>query len=252
MLFSLVFIAMALDDLIAQLRERRLRDVSDKKTRKKEPSVSIARKLVEPEEKEESADAIRASVYKKIIERYAEVIGLQEEKTIPELKALVNPEDESIGKIKARFLDEIKGSDAAWEYSFERDFPFFAKKALSYCFSLKPVNADLSVSYWLKPSEIVELQAADPFDKAIFLCSLLISGGGNAKVRVLELEGNAKHAVVLLELGGKIVLLDPSCSNEFEEGETEEKALGKHSLEGKGFLRSLYEFSDSDYSDFEE
>jgi hypothetical protein len=244
---------MALDDLIAQFRERRLRElVSDKKTRKKEPSVSIAGTHVEKEEREGSSDAIRAAVYKKIIERYADVIGLQEEKTIPELKALVNPEDEAIAKVKSRFLEEVKGNDAAWEYSFERDFPFFARKALAFCYSLKQVNADLNVSYWLKPSEIVELQAADPFDKAIFLCSLLISGGGNAKVRVLELEGNAKHAVVLLDLNEKKVLLDPSCSSEFEEGNSEEEVLEKHSLEGKRILRSVYEFNHSDYADFEE
>ena len=233
---------MVLDDLIRQLREKRLSD-SQGKTLKKGHKHAPA---------SESPDLVRAEVYKIIIERYSEVIGLQEEKTIPELKALVNPEDEAVSARKAKIFEEIKGADAAWEYSFERDFPAFAKKSLEYCNSLKPVNADLSVSYWLKPSEIVRLQAADPFDKAIFLCSLLQSAGGEAKVRVLELEGNATHAVVLLSIGVKKILLDPSCSAEAEEGNSEDEVILKHSAEGKKVMRSLYEFNSTEYSDFEE
>ena len=239
---------MALNDLIDQLRAKRLSEVSQKKTYKKE-----FRRAVKPEvPAQEASDRLRAEVYKRIIERYADTIGLMEDKTIPELKALVNPEDEAVVRVKQRIFDELKGENAAWEYSFETHFPLFMKAALKHCNSLKPVNADLSISYWLKPSEIDALGAADPFDKAIFLCSLLESAGGEAKVRVLELEGNAKHAVVLCLLGGKSVLLDPSCSSEPEEGASEEEVLQKHVLEGKKIVKSLYEFNNADYADFEE
>ncbi|MEM4255470.1 MAG: hypothetical protein QXR53_04060 [Candidatus Norongarragalinales archaeon] len=238
---------MALNDLIEQLRARRLSEVSAKKTHRKERP---AQKLAEPVQG--ASDRIRAEVYKRILERYADTVGLMEDKTIPELKALVNPEDEAVVRVKQTIFEGLRGENAGWEYSFERDFPAFLKAALGYCFSLKPVNADLSVSYWLKPSEIVELGAADPFDRAIFLCSLLESAGGNARVRVLELEGSAKHAVVFSQLGDEIVLLDPSCSGEFELGSSEKDVLQKHALEGKKIVKSLYEFNNSEYSDFEE
>ncbi len=239
---------MALNDLIEQLRARRLSEVSEKKTHRKERPP-----LPKPEPSvQDSSDRVRAEVYKRIIERYSDTIGLMEDKTIPELKALVNPEDEAIAKVKQRLFDELKGENAAWEYSFEKDFLVFLKASLKYCNSLKPVNADLSVSYWLKPSEIVELGAADPFDRAIFLCSLLESAGGVAKVRVLELEGNFKHAVVLTEANGKVLLLDPSCSSEFEAGVSEEEVLQKHTLEGKKIVNSLYEFNNAEYTDFGE
>lgn len=236
---------MAAEGLIEQLRARRLKEVSENKVHRKE---SPKKEAIPPEE---DSDSVRAAVYKKIIERYSETLGLLEEKTIPELKAMVNPENAAVDKVKQSILDSIKGQDAAWEYSFERDFPVFMKKALEFCFSLKPVNADLSISYWLKPEEILELKAADPFDKAIFLCSLIESAGGSAKVRMLELEGNVKHAVVLVE-NGRIGLLDPSCSSDLEQGESEEEVLQKHVSHGSRVLRSLYEFSDLEYSSFEE
>lgn len=237
---------MAINELIEELRARRLKEVSEKKVHRKESP----KKEITPVE--EDSDSIRAAVYKKIIERYSETLGLLEEKTIPELKVMINPENQAIDGVKQSILDSIKGQDAAWEYSFERDFPSFMKKALEFCFSLKPVNADLSISYWLKPEEIVELKAADPFDKAIFLCSLVKSAGGSAKVRVLELDGNAKHAVVLVGDSGKEWLLDPSCSSVPEEGGTEEDVLQKHVSHGSRVLRSLYEFSDQEYSSFDE
>lgn len=238
---------MALNELIEQLRAKRLSEVSAKKTYKKERPP-----LAKPEPAPDFSDKIRAEVYKRIIERYSDTIGLMEDKTIPELKAMVSPENSAVVSIKERIFEGLKGENAAWEYSFERDFPAFMEKALDYCNSLKPVNAELSVSYWMKPEEIVELGAADPFDKAIFLCALLESAGGNPRVRVLELEGNFKHAVVLMELGGKMLLLDPSCSRKAEEGASDEEVLQKHYLEGKKIVRSIYEFSDADYTDFEE
>ncbi|MFH1056748.1 MAG: hypothetical protein V1717_03065, partial [Candidatus Micrarchaeota archaeon] len=241
---------MSLNDLIEELRAKRLREVSEKKTRKKE-APSFSRKP-DSHLEAECPDKVRAAVYKKIIERYADTIGLWEEKTIPELKALVNPEDEAIARVKAKLFDEMREGKPAWEYSFEEGFLEFLKAALEYCFKLKPVNADLTVSYWLKPSEIVELQAADPFDKAIFLCSLLESAGGRAKVRVVELEEGGTHAVVLTQWDGKILLLDASCSSEFLADSSEEDVLLKHSFEGKKIGKSLYEFSNAEYSDFEE
>lgn len=237
---------MALNDLIEQLRAKRLSEVSEKKTyRKERPSVQKPLEV-------DSSDKIRAEVYKRIIERYADTIGLMEDKTIPELKAMVSPENAAVVSVKEKLFESLKQGNPSWEYSVDKYFFQFASQALKYCNSLKPVNADLSVSYWMKPEEIVELGAADPFDKAIFLCSLLESAGGEPRVRVLELEGNFKHAVVLMEFNGRSFLLDPSCSSEPEEGASEEEVLGKHALEGKKIIKSLYEFSDSDYTDFEE
>lgn len=242
---------MALNELIEGLRAKRLKEVSEKKVHRKE-SASEAQKAVAELSGEPCSDAIRSQVYKKIIERYSDTIGLMEEKTIPELKAMVNPEDAAIAGVKESLFEQLKAGNPAWEYSFETVFPNFLKAALNYAYSLKPVNADLSISYWLKPSEIVELKAADPFDRAIFLCSVLVSAGGSAKVRMLELEGGARHAVVLCGFAGKVILLDPTCSNAPEESPTEEDVLAKHELKGKRIARSLYEFSNLDYTSFED
>lgn len=193
---------------------------------------------------------IRSRVYRKIIERYQDFINEQEKKTVPELKALINGNDYSVQQIRNRLLEEIKAEGTPEEEVFLK----FVEKVYAYLISLKPIHSELSVSYWLSTEDIIELGAADVFDKAILACSLLHSVDcKNARIRVVELEGGFAHPLVLFEFKGVFYLLDPSQKFVlFKFSGSADEALKTFSFEGRKFLRSLYEFNDRDYFDFSE
>ena len=199
----------------------------------------------------------RSLFYKKIVERYAEAVNAGEQKTIPELKFLVNPEDEAVIALRQKLLQEMQLSPSPAEgveqYRFERDFLGFAERAFNFVQSLQKIHSELSVSFWLSPSEVVQLGVADAFDRCILLCSLLIAGGcETARVRVLELEGGGRHPVVAFYYKERQHLMDASqeASALTFTGQLEE-IFKSYTFEGKRVLRSAFEFNNADYNEFE-
>jgi hypothetical protein len=211
-----------------------------------EADLESAGERIEELEVEVEQARTREAVYKKLIERYADVIEAGEEKTIPELRALINPEDEAVREAKAHLLSDFP------RYDYDRHFARFADKAFELIASLRPVHAGISVSYWLSPREVLELGAADAFDKAVFLCSLLRAGGNaSARVRVVELEGGIQHPVAVFEFHGKAFLFD-AASKTRQSAASAAALFDKLCCGGKKPTRSLYEFNDQNYEEFEE
>jgi hypothetical protein len=260
---------MSLDERVSALKTKRLEALSassEKKIRKKEQTVS----KIDTEEL--ISYKIRAAVYKKLLERYADYVSLSEDKTIPELKALVNPFDDAIEKTKQRFFELLREDYAKrpvvkmidgiqvagisreeWQYVFERDFPAFADKALAFVHGLHHVHADLSFAFWLSAQDVLEVGAADAFDRAIFLCSLLISAGcANARVRVVEIEGGERRPVVLFSFTNRFYAIDVSQEKALFVAVDEASLLASFHSDEKKFSRSLYEFNNAEYNDFEE
>lgn len=192
----------------------------------------------------------RAGYYKKIIERYGEAIDAGERKTIPELKALVDQKDAAVLKLKAEALAKIGHAD---DYSFERDFLPYAEASFSYVKSLSRIDSEIEPSFWMRPEEIVGLGAADAFDRAILLCSLLLACEcETARVLVLELEGGGRHPVVVFYYKEKQHFLDPSQEAEFSTySGTLEEIFRHYSYEGKKVLKAAFEFNHADYNEFE-
>jgi hypothetical protein len=195
-------------------------------------------------------ERLRAALrfYETVIARYSEFVNASEQKTIPELKALVKPKDESIVETKDKLLSELGISGG--EYRLEHDFLPACEKAFALTQSFEKVH-HLGISFWLSPKEMLELKAADSFDKSMFLCSLLQAlGCESAKVRVLELEEGINHPVVTAFYAGRQFLLDPSqeASAFTFEGQLSE-VLEKFSYDGKRVVRSLYEFNNSEYTE---
>ncbi|MFA4945998.1 MAG: hypothetical protein WC607_00445 [Candidatus Micrarchaeia archaeon] len=180
----------------------------------------------------EGWDALRAEYYRRVIERYSSVISFGEEKSIPELKRIVSP-DECVRR-KANEL--AVGED-------------FAVAAFDYVASLPLLRSKISVSVWLSPSEVMELGCGDVMDKAVLLCSLLLAMGLKASLRVVELEEGLKHPVVVVR-GETCALLDPSGGANAT-GKSPEELLAGFSFQDKRFVRSLYEFDDSAYEAFQ-
>ncbi|MEM2963431.1 MAG: hypothetical protein QXW70_03370 [Candidatus Anstonellales archaeon] len=173
----------------------------------------------------------REGIYKKIIERYAEIIEESEAKSISELKGLVNTED---GKIK-EIVSEIKKKYD--DYNYERDFTNAAYEAVLFVSKIRTVS--LPVNFWLSFSEIVEIGEADQMDKGILLCAILRAlGSPNAAVFLSE----AKNVYVLWNVDDVFYLFDAE-SNGLDTGREEE-------IKAKMGSSLLYSFNDKEYRDF--
>jgi hypothetical protein len=202
----------------------------------------------------------QAAYYRKIISRYAALVNENEEKTVPELKALVDKASETVQQLKAQALEQAAANKKAagtlagdWQYDYEKDFLFAAEPAFAIVRGIRQVHSEASVSFWLSQKEVVELGAADVFDKALLLCSLLQALGAQAKVLVLELENNAIHPVTVTQYSGRDYLLDASqCDSQLTTycGGLEEVLAG-FSFGGAKFLKKSYEFDADNYKEFE-
>ncbi len=192
---------------------------------------------------------LQVNAMKKVIQKYSDEINSFEVKSIPELKAFVNSEDAAVKTVAEKLKVEFQ-SKSGKEYS-SQFLPVLSLAAFHFVSSLEIIGADLPVSFWFTPSDVLELGAADAFDRVIFLCSLLTNLGTSAKVHVVEVEDGIRHPVVI-QSGQKIVLYDCFPPANYVSGETQADALSKFTLAGKKYTKSLFEFNSTNYEEFGE
>lgn len=182
---------------------------------------------------------MRVALYKKIIERYREVIETSEDKSVTELRSLVNSDNPAIVSIRDSILEKFR------PYLYDRDFPKAAELAYGYC--LKELrNEFLPVDFWLTPEDILELKAADEMDKAIFLCSLLIALENQSAKVVVETEGRKRHAFVTFEFGSTFCLMDPAHG--IYTAGPREKIISEQIHDAERKL--IYEFNNKEYNEW--
>jgi len=96
-------------------------------------------------------------LYAKIIERYKELIEEKEEKNIYELRKMIDVEDKTIKAL----LETNKVENCAQLLQLIESL-------------LKEIkNVYLPISFWMTYSEILEVKACEPLQKAMLLCSLV-------------------------------------------------------------------------------
>ena len=183
----------------------------------------------------------RELIYRKIVERYRELIEASESKSIPELRSLVKPQSSSILEVRGKITREFS------QYSYENDFIAAAQKA--YEFVKDEIGTEhVPVEFWLSPKDIVELKTADEMDKAIFLCSLLIALGNKGAKVVVEMKGGLKHAFVMFSFGNRYYLFDPvhnvnlAGSKEILEAQISTEKDEENNI--------VYEFNDVEYNEW--
>ncbi len=187
---------------------------------------------------------LQIKAMRRVIEKYADQINSFEVKTVPELKAFINKDDPAVKKINERLKQEFQNKSGR---PYSQEFlPKLCLAAFHFVSALEVIGADLPVSFWFSPSDVLELGAADAFDRAIFLCSLLESFGVSAKIHVLEVEGGLRHPVVL---SGRH-LFDPFPPAAFLKGEDEKTLLSSYQFGGRKYTRSLFEFDSQTYKEF--
>lgn len=140
-------------------------------------------------------------LYSKIIERYKKQIEEAEAKTISALPSLVTPRDPAVEELKRSIIKDIESSTGE-VYNYQAHFLDSAKRAFEIVNSYATVS--LPLEFWFLPKDVIEIKAGDVVDKAILLCSLLISfGNEGAKIflRIIN-EGDAREAYVVFEFNG--------------------------------------------------
>ncbi len=165
---------------------------------------------------------------RKIIGRYAEHINLNEQKSILELKALVDPRHPTVAKLALAHPSQ--------------------KQAFGFVSSLESIHVSLPVSFWLSFDEMVELSGGDPFDKSRLLCAMLSALGLKARVRVVMLESKVQHALVWVE-SQPVVAMDVVHGFEWS-ADSIDAALKAYPAEHK-VAKSLYEFNHEEYRELE-
>ncbi len=183
----------------------------------------------------EEEGKIREKLYKLLLDKYADQINLQEQKTITELKELANPKNQAVASTVSKLKEESKS-----------DFEYI-KRAHDYISAFPAIHAEIKVLYWLKPEEIISLGAGDELDKAIFLTALLRAGKiRDARVAVSEDENGLKHAFVLIRHENTAFIADVGGS--LHEGQDAEK-LWKEFAQSKKITHRLYSFNDEEYEE---
>lgn len=204
-----------------------------------EPEEPKKEDVCKPIELEAERYKKRCAIYEKILDRYRELIETNEDKSVSELRSLVQPENEAVKRIRDGILKRFQ------PYIFERDFEKAAEEAYSYCRDTV-VNVALPIEFWMKPEDIVEVGAADEMDKAIFLCSLLISMQNQTAKVVVETSGGLTKSYVSYEIGGEYHLMNPARG--IHDKGRKEDVVGR--VIGSTKDKTIYEFNNIEYKEW--
>ncbi len=184
-------------------------------------------------------------LYRLLLKKYSDAINEKEKRTIGQIKGLVDKDDMTIQSIVSEFKQK--------DYSFEKDYFAAAQKCFEFVQKeIDFVKADIEISFWLTPKEIMENKIADDEDLAVFLCSMLFALGDNAaSVAISELDNLSTHAFVITEFNDKFLLLDPSQQKPFNSFiGNRENVLENYSFNNAKLRRFLYKFNHEEYEQF--
>ncbi|MFH0969859.1 MAG: hypothetical protein V1776_00125 [Candidatus Diapherotrites archaeon] len=187
----------------------------------------------------------RLMFYKMLLDKYAALINEKEQRSIEEIKTLVDSNDMSIQSMISQFKPD--------SYTVERDYLFTAQQTFEFITrEIKYVPNDMNINFWLNPKDILTHKVSDDEDLAIVLCSSLLAlEDKRAFVYVMELEDLRTHAVVITDVNEKTLLLDPSVGHGFFKYYGDKSfVFKKYRFDGKKLKRALYRFNSETYEQF--
>ncbi len=180
-----------------------------------------------------------------LLQKYADLINEREQRTIGEIKSLVDGTDLSIQTIIQDFKENT--------YSFEDDYLNSIKKVYNYIREeIDFTEINLGINYWLNAKEVMELKITDDEDLAVFTCSIMKALGDNkADVVIAELDDLTTHAFVTTEINENFLILDPAQKKDFETffGKKPD-ILRKYTFNGQKIKKFLYRFNSEKYEQF--
>lgn len=176
------------------------------------------------------------SVYLTILMRYKEYIEEKEGLSVAELPKLVTPEDSSVVALCKNITNNLPS------YDYDRDFHRAAKLAYEHV-SKSIATINLPVQFWQKTSETIGNMAGDAFDKAVLLCSMLITLGGISSKIIVAIKGEERSFIVYSEFKNKIMAMN--IDKEIREFSSRKELLSELKIDGED--ASAYEFNDKMY-----
>ncbi|MFA5763461.1 MAG: hypothetical protein WC915_01460 [archaeon] len=180
-----------------------------------------------------------------LLQKYADIINEREQRTIGEIKSLVDGTDLSIQSL----LTEFKGT----YYSFNDNYAEVLPKIYKFIIDeIEYVNINFGVNYWLSAKEVLEIKVVDDEDLAVFTCSCMKALGDNkAQVIIAELENLSTHAFVSTEINGKFAIFDPAQKHEFQKFIGEKKDIIRdYAFKEHKIKKFLYRFNHERYEQF--
>jgi hypothetical protein len=171
--------------------------------------------------------------YELVLNRYRQMIERNESKTIADLKALVEPKDETVARIRGEITAGMR------PYIYDQHFQAAAEAAHKIVREMRTMKSPMD--FWLEPKELIALRGGDPMDKAIFLCSLLIALENSDSYVIVGVNTGIKVAVGY-KFGDTWRLID-TTSRASVSGE-KDKILN----EWFGGERQVYEFNNTYYN----
>ncbi|MBM3281857.1 MAG: hypothetical protein FJY86_00765 [Candidatus Diapherotrites archaeon] len=183
--------------------------------------------------------------YKMLLDKYADIINQKEQRTVGEIKTLINVDDLSVQSLVAKFKPDAYHKEKDYLYTAQQVFEFITQE-------IHYTPNELNINFWLSPTDILANKVSDDEDLAVLTCTALCAlGDDKALVYVMEMEDLRTHAVVITEINGKTLLLDPSVNHGFFKYYGDKSfVFKKYRFEGKKLKRALYRFNASTYEQF--
>jgi hypothetical protein len=174
-----------------------------------------------------------------LLQKYADIINEREQRTIGEIKGLVDGTDLTIQSL----IEDTKAD--TYEASLRNTYKFITDE-------INFIDVEMSLNYWMSAREIMEIKVADDEDLAVFLCAALKGlGDANAEVIIAELENLKTHAFVSTQIDNKFLILDPAQKHDFDKYYGDKtKILTTYSFHGNKIKRFLYRFNSDKYEQF--
>ena len=155
-------------------------------------------------EKSAGIDAeTKLKIYTLILNRYKDLVGEKESKTISEIRQMVSPyNNEFLKKIKNELISGIPS------YQYENNFFIAVENAVEYMKKIR--TCEFTIPFWMKFEEVLELKITDPANKAVLFAAILRSLGSE-NVRVIVTKGRKQY--VRFEWGGDDYLFVPETGS---------------------------------------
>lgn len=180
-----------------------------------------------------------------LLQKYSDIINEREQRTIGEIKTLVNGSDLTIQSIIREFTEA--------NYEFEKDYSKVLEKLFDFIKDeLEFVETNFGINYWLSPKEIMEIKVVDDEDMAAFTCSCMKAlGDEKAEVIIAELDNLKTHAFVTTEINGNFLLLDAAQKHEFNKYLGDKVSIIRdYKFKEFKIKRFLYRFNYNKYEQF--
>ncbi len=181
----------------------------------------------------------------RLLKKYSSLITEKEEKSISDLKLLINPEDPEVKKLREKFITS--------KYSFEENYLESLKKIHNHLLeNIREAKLDFPLTFWLSTNEMLKWGLADDEDLAIFLCSLMLSlGDKKAMVYIVELSNLETRALVFTEYKNTFFILDPFQKESLDRFKGErDSVIASYAFGENRINRPLFAFNRDEYKSF--